>query len=268
MLALSCFSLAGCSKVEERPAVAFSPGRAAGESAPLTIVLPAGWTYAAGEQESARVQKYVFTGSSKAFPYLWVVVEPCTTEELAARRKKAAERESRKFLSGGDLSTDYYDSSRKLQWNRVKDEFGNGSVTAVVYDKHQVMLKFADDRAHLDEFEPVILAVVDNMQIHELEEKVAASNEVVELPSDVSPEVFHRATAPKRFPYLILIATVTVVAILARVEYVIRQKRYAEQIAEAERRIGDRKQQEAALRKAQNAAAAQYLRDIPKSHRR
>lgn len=259
--------LTGCGKKGE-PAVAFSIGRAAGENSPMTVVLPAGWSYAASEQGSERLQKYVFSGKGAAYPYLWVLVEKCDASKLQERRTKAAKYSSRAFLSGGELSTEYYDSARGVQWNRNKDEFGNGSVTALRFDKYATTLKFFDNRAHLDEFEPVIVSAIDSMQLHDLEEHVAASIEPVPLPSSVSPDVFHVAAQPAGFPWLLMLFTIAVVGALVRAEHVIRHRRYAEQVAEVEQKIGDRKRQEAALKKSQDAATAAYLRKAPDPQRR
>ncbi|MGE3313532.1 MAG: hypothetical protein AB7O26_00360 [Planctomycetaceae bacterium] len=267
LVAFAGVSFPGCNEVEQ-PAVAFSPGTEAGANAPLTVVLPADWTYAPGEQGSERIQKFVFSGPGKAYPYLWVQVEKCSPSEVVERRTKAADVSSRSFLSGGDLTTDYYDSGRKLRWSRIKDQFGNANVTATIYDKQITTLKFFDERSHLDEFEPTIAAIVDNIQLHDPEENVVAANEPVELPSGISAKVFADAAEPAGFPYLLLIFTIVVVGVLARIEYAMREKRNAAQVAEVVRKQQLRKEQEAATKRSQNSAAAAYIRDMPHTNRR
>jgi len=239
---LTAFLPAGARGADANDPVAYSLGRAPGERAALTITLPPGWSIAPREQASARVQKHVFTASNAAFPYLWVELEQCDARTLEARLEIAGNLSRRAFLSGGELGESYFDRGRGLIWSRTKDEFGNASVSAEIFKQGITRLKFFDNRAHLFDLQPEIIAVVDNLRMHDLEDNVIASNEPVPLPDGVSPGLF--AAARGGFPYLLMIATIVAVGVLVYFERKLLHKRYQEQIEEAKQQIAGRKQAE------------------------
>jgi hypothetical protein len=252
-------SLAGKPAHADEP-IAFACGRASGEPALMTIVLPSGWMYEAQDQASSRVQKFVFTNARGPFPYLWAMVEQCDAERLNSLELQAAKHPRCDLLSGGTTGETYFDADRRLLWNRSKDEQGNGGVSVTLFDKHHATLKFFDQRSHLAEFEAIIAAVVDNLHLHDSVDNVLASHQAVPLPEDVDAGAFLRTGGAARFPYLLCFATLFVVSSLAAIEFRIRRARQQALIAEIENAQAEREARQSAQEEREGKAAEPYLR--------
>lgn len=246
----------------------YAPPADGDDRALFTIFVPEGWTMSPQGPRGPKAYGFSFAPEGKPFPYVIVRVTECGVADCEARRVEAEALPSRTLLSGGEVGTSYFDSSRDLAWEKSRVT-GSVFVSATMFGQRMATLRFVNDASNVDEFERIVFRSIEYFRIHGPDDEMQAIISGVPAEShEVDPNLFTASgTGANWITSPLVWVTFLGLSGLFYVTRRLQSREEAEQIEKVEEAKRQRRLKEHASMHVPTAQSSQQVRDWAKQVR-
>ncbi len=190
ILVLSVCVASYSSNLVAGPPLKYAPPADEGQAALFTIFVPEGWTMSLRGARGPSAYGFAFASDGTTFPYVLVDILECDTPDCDSKRAAAEALPSRRLLSGGELDTEYFDSSRDLSWEKTRVS-GSIFVSTTLFGQRTATLRFVNDFENVEAFERLVVRCIEHFRIHGLEDQIEPSTSGVPAENfEVDPDLF------------------------------------------------------------------------------